>query len=832
MRPLIPKADVAQKVGAALGIAAVAIGGATAPAAADDWGSFGSSSYDSFGSSSYDSFGSSSYDSFGSSSYDPFGSTSYDPFGSTTYDPFGSTSYDPFGSSSYDPFGSSSYDPFGSSSYDPFGSTSYDPFGSSSYDPFGSTTYDPFGSSSYDPFGSSTYNPFSSIYHDPFGTGYNPFGVNLYDPFGTSIFGPPSSFDWFGTPSPVVPVAAPAEPLVPDPVPPVSIEPLAPAAFEPLTPLGPVTPLEPFAPIETLTPVEPAPPVVAVTEPATPLIPAPVIPAPTPATQRAVGADGRPIVTVWIGGDSLASGEGASLSNFSTIEVPGPDGTVQTVIDPAHRASNAAGVQAVQLLQQQYPGYSFQVVNGAVSGATTATMAAQLPGAAGADIVLFSAGGNDARFGPSVIDVLLTNQTTSSQQLVTQAGQIAAGALPGPNGTSIDVQENVAGVLRQLSQTLPANSQIVVMNYPQMLPTTISPTATGISAALIGQAEVDAINQHYLPAVNTSVDGGRALAILDTGRTIILVDRTDSLTGHELLGGGQEAVNGISLPNLNGSYHPNDLGQTLMAPAIAAGLDRAFTNLLEAEGLPRPTGPVPPTTPGPAPAPAPAPAAPAPAPAPEGSAPSSTSPSSTSPTSAAPSAGADLTPAVDPPAVSSEPATEHLPEPAGIEAVPNHLEVIVGFTESGEPLMIQMPIQYPTAPVTTPAPEAPTTPDAPPSVTPAADPSVTGQPASPAVDPGDPALEAQAGDQAPAAPTGEPTAGGPAAAGPTAAESAPAESAPAESAPAESAPAEVTDPAPEPVAQTSDETITPAPRSTGDGPRQRIPHPVRRSMAL
>ena len=67
-----------------------------------------------------------------------------------------------------------------------------------------------------------------------------------------------------------------------------------------------------------------------------------------------------------------------------------------------------------------------------------------------------------------------------------------------------------------------------------------------------------------------------------------------ALAGHELLSSPQEGLNGLDfLANVQGSFHPNDLGQALIANTLTPTVNQAVIHELGNQGLVGPPAPEP-----------------------------------------------------------------------------------------------------------------------------------------------------------------------------------------------------------------------------------------------
>ncbi len=319
-----------------------------------------------------------------------------------------------------------------------------------------------------------------------------------------------------------------------------------------------------------------------------------VIAAPS-ATQQPVAAPevARPTVKVVVVGDSFTSGEGATSSTYRTVPVPvtTEDGITYQVqqIDPAHQSSTAPTLQALNQIQAANPGADIQVTFVPVSGATRDSLyqttnpgtpfeqAPQINAVKGADVVIVGIGGNDARFSDWVKTALGNTDSSSAQQFPEFTQQLN-------DGTYL---ANQTKLLNDISGMAAPNATIVSLGYPKALPATVPGTPTWYSPfswSTISQGEADRSNE-LATTLNTNNQAASALAASQhPAQQWLYADVSTALQGHELLT-NQEGLNGLTPTNLQGSYHPNDLGQQLLGSVLQPYVEQAVNNQLARLGV-------------------------------------------------------------------------------------------------------------------------------------------------------------------------------------------------------------------------------------------------------
>ncbi|WP_432072274.1 SGNH/GDSL hydrolase family protein [Streptomyces wuyuanensis] len=303
------------------------------------------------------------------------------------------------------------------------------------------------------------------------------------------------------------------------------------------------------------------------------------------------GSPGRIRITVI--GDSYTSGEGASAGTYRTVQVTGPDGvSVINAIDPAHQSASAPTLQALSQITRNNPNVTFDVTFVPVSGATRDSLyqttrpgtefehSPQIDAVNGADIVIVGIGGNDARFGD------LARTMVTSQESTTEA---AFSNLMSPlqNGAYLNEQVDV---YRDIANRMAPDGTIVTLGYPQVLPNEVpegSPSPA--SEALISSREAQLANE-FGATINSLNRQATQLAAEATGASFLHADVSQALSGHELFM-PQEGLNGLDFLNLQGSYHPNALGQTLIANVLTPTVNHAVVHELGTQGLVGPPTP-------------------------------------------------------------------------------------------------------------------------------------------------------------------------------------------------------------------------------------------------
>ena len=301
----------------------------------------------------------------------------------------------------------------------------------------------------------------------------------------------------------------------------------------------------------------------------------------------------RPTVKVVVVGDSFTSGEGASSSTYRRVPVPyttQDNITFETLeIDPAHQSSTAPTLQALGRIQAANPGADIQVTFVPVSGATRDSLynttkpgtpfeqAPQINAVKGADVVIVGIGGNDARFSDWVKTALSNTDSSSAQQFPQFMQQLN-------DGTYLD---NQTKLLNDISGMASPSATIVSLGYPKALPSAVPGTPTWYSPfswSTISQGEADRSNQ-LATTLNTNNQAASAVAASQhPAQTWLYADVASALQGHELLS-KQEGLNGLDLSNVQGSYHPNDLGQRLLGSVLQPYVEQAVNNQLARYGV-------------------------------------------------------------------------------------------------------------------------------------------------------------------------------------------------------------------------------------------------------
>ncbi|MGH3876695.1 MAG: SGNH/GDSL hydrolase family protein [Actinophytocola sp.] len=301
----------------------------------------------------------------------------------------------------------------------------------------------------------------------------------------------------------------------------------------------------------------------------------------------------KPTVKVVVVGDSFTSGEGATSSTYRQVEVPvtGPDGiTYQTLqIDPAHQSSTAPTLQALNQIQAANPGANIQVSFVPVSGATRDSLyqttrqgtpfeqAPQINAVRGADVVIVGIGGNDARFADWVRTSLFNSDSSSAEQFPGFMQQLN-------DGTYL---ANQTRLLTDVSNLASPNATVVSLGYPRALPATVPGTPTWwspFSWSTISQGEAERSNQLADALNRNNQDASTAAAAAHPGQQWIYADVSTALQGRELLT-QQEALNGLTPSNVQGSYHPNDLGQQLLGSVLQPYVEQAVNSQLAQRGF-------------------------------------------------------------------------------------------------------------------------------------------------------------------------------------------------------------------------------------------------------
>jgi hypothetical protein len=320
------------------------------------------------------------------------------------------------------------------------------------------------------------------------------------------------------------------------------------------------------------------------------------------ATEQSAGPTGptapvtstaRPTLKVVVIGDSFTSGEGASSSTYK--QVPAPDVTEDGIaytsmkIDPAHQSSTAPSLQALNQIQAANPGVDLQVTFVPVSGATRDSLyqttrpgtpfeqPPQIDAVKGADVVIVGIGGNDARFSDWVHTAVTSTEATSNQQFPQFIQQFN-------DGTYLN---NQVKLLNDISDMASPNATIVSLGYPKALPSTVPGSMTWwspFSWTTISQGEADMSNQLATTLNTNNQDASFIAQSAHPGQQWLYADLSTALEGHELFT-NQEGLNGLTPGNLNGSYHPNDVGQQLLGATMQPYLTQAVNGQLQRLGV-------------------------------------------------------------------------------------------------------------------------------------------------------------------------------------------------------------------------------------------------------
>lgn len=313
-------------------------------------------------------------------------------------------------------------------------------------------------------------------------------------------------------------------------------------------------------------------------------------------TAHADGASGTGHLNITVIGDSYTSGEGASAGTYRTVQVPagGDSNAIINVIDPAHESATAPTLQALSRIAQDNPNISFDVTFVPVSGATRDSLyntvrpgtefehSPQIDAVNGADIVIVGIGGNDANFGG------LAQTMVTSTEATTQA------AFPGfmaplQNGSYLSAQ---TAVYQDIASRMNPNGTLVTLGYPKVMPDEVpSGSPSPLSELLISSGEAQMANQ-FGATISSLNQQATDAAAQGSSVNFLYADVTGALAGHELFM-PQEGLNGLDFLNLQGSYHPNDLGQTLLANTLGPTINQAVIHELANQGLVGPPAPDP-----------------------------------------------------------------------------------------------------------------------------------------------------------------------------------------------------------------------------------------------
>lgn len=304
-------------------------------------------------------------------------------------------------------------------------------------------------------------------------------------------------------------------------------------------------------------------------------------------------APAKTTLKVVVIGDSFTSGEGADSSTYRTALAPAvtEDGIsyYSYQIDPAHQSSTAPSLQALNQIQAANPNVDLQVSFVPVSGATRDSLyqpahpgtpfeqPPQINAVSGADVVIVGIGGNDAKFSGWISTVLGNSEASSTQQF----GQFMQ---PFNDGSYLTGQVNL---LNDISNLAAPNATIISLGYPKALPATVPGTPTWwspFSWSTISQGEADMSNQLATTLNINNQDASFQAAAAHPTQQWIYADVSNALQGHELFT-NQEGLNGLTPGNLQGSYHPNDLGQRLLSSVLQPYVEQAVNGQLAMRGV-------------------------------------------------------------------------------------------------------------------------------------------------------------------------------------------------------------------------------------------------------
>ncbi|MFI2350682.1 GDSL-type esterase/lipase family protein [Streptomyces sp. NPDC019443] len=299
-------------------------------------------------------------------------------------------------------------------------------------------------------------------------------------------------------------------------------------------------------------------------------------------------------VRITVVGDSYTSGEGASAGTYKTVQVTGAEGSVLNQIDPAHQSASAPTLRAIDKIAQENPNVTFDVTFVPVSGATRASLyetvrpgtdfehSPQIDAVNGANIVIVGVGGNDAGFGNLAQTVVTSRESTTEQKFPGLMG-------PLQDGTYLEAQ---AAVYQDIASRAAPGATIVTLGYPKVMPDTIpGGSPSPVSELLISNREAQLVNE-FGSTINSLNQQATQLAAQQTGANVTYADVSQALSGHELFS-PQEGLNGLDFLNVQGSYHPNDLGQALIANTLTPAVNGAVIHELGNQGLVGPPAPEP-----------------------------------------------------------------------------------------------------------------------------------------------------------------------------------------------------------------------------------------------
>jgi lysophospholipase L1-like esterase len=143
------------------------------------------------------------------------------------------------------------------------------------------------------------------------------------------------------------------------------------------------------------------------------------------------------------------------------------------------------------------------------------------------------------------------------------------------------VSGGLVTLFRTIRTTVP-NARVVIVGYPRLFPETPPDTCNVGYVFSLSRADAQALNQG-VDLLNTTIQRAVTAAAAKTGQRIDYLDSNRVFAKHELCNtvGGTVALYGVKLSGLSlngvkmdGSFHPNHLGQTLYASAIKALLTR------------------------------------------------------------------------------------------------------------------------------------------------------------------------------------------------------------------------------------------------------------------
>jgi len=310
----------------------------------------------------------------------------------------------------------------------------------------------------------------------------------------------------------------------------------------------------------------------------TPLLVGQAAAAPTaPTTPVLAGLDGKAHITVAVLGDSFTSGEGASSHTYRTREVFVGDQRVQQV-DPAHQSGAAPALQAIDSLRPANPDLLIDARLAAVSGATTAQLAArtgagtpfehpsQLSQAAGARVVVLGLGADDMGF------------AAWFRTVVTQRPEVSAVAYNRFLTKVLDPAfgKQLVGTYRTLLGTMAPGGRLIVTGFPKVVPDEI-PAVTG-NAIDTGVTTAEAQLSNQLTDLLNGVIRKAVSQVGIANKNVTFVDNTDAFEGHLLLA-FSPAINPYSPVDDRGSFHPNAAGQKLLAARLTPALKQALDQI-------------------------------------------------------------------------------------------------------------------------------------------------------------------------------------------------------------------------------------------------------------